>query len=47
MIDAVTGKVSLKKSLLGAENERYEVSVGLELDIRGTCQWIMRGYTWE
>ena len=29
MIDAVTGKVALKKSLLGAENERYEVSIGL------------------
>ena len=25
MIDAVTGKVALKKSLLGADNERYEV----------------------
>ena len=27
MIDTVTGKVALKKSLLGADKERYEVSM--------------------
>ena len=34
MIDPVTGKVALKKSLLGADSERYEVSMRYELRIR-------------